>query len=132
MIKLSKKYHFYAAHRNPDAGKKCGRIHGHCYDIVVHLGFGDFERGITLLFSEVDRIMEEILSEYDHYFILWEGDTLCQLLDLIDEPYKKFPLPTSAENMAIELFNQIKLRLPIVKIELAETKSSNIIYEGDM
>jgi 6-pyruvoyl-tetrahydropterin synthase len=26
---ITKKYYFYAGHRNKNAGKKCGRLHGH-------------------------------------------------------------------------------------------------------
>jgi 6-pyruvoyl-tetrahydropterin synthase len=51
------------------------------------------------------------------------------MLDLVDEPYIELPFETSAENLALWIFNQIEAKLPIVKIELAETKSSNVIYE---
>ena len=49
---------------------------------------------------------------------------------MLNEPYIALPFETSAENMAIWIFNQIKTLLPIVKIQLAETKTSNIIYEA--
>jgi hypothetical protein len=41
------------------------------------------------------------------------------------------PFETSAENLAIWLFNRIKseTNLPICRIELAETKSSTVVYE---
>ena len=41
------------------------------------------------------------------------------------------PFVTSAENMAMWLFNRIKneTKLPILKLELRETKSSNVVYE---
>jgi 6-pyruvoyl-tetrahydropterin synthase len=54
---------------------------------------------------------------------------LCNALDMLNEPYIQLPFETSAENMALWIFNQIKTHLPIVKIELAETKTSNVIYE---
>jgi 6-pyruvoyl-tetrahydropterin synthase len=52
------------------------------------------------------------------------------VLEMVQEPIKKLPFETSAENMALWLFQRIKreTQLPIVKIELAETKSSNVIY----
>ena len=48
-----------------------------------------------------------------------------------DEPIKLLPFETSAENLAIWLFKRIKneAKLPIQRIELAETKSSTVIYE---
>lgn len=36
---IQKKYHFYAAHRNKAGGEKCGRIHGHTYDVVCYFKF---------------------------------------------------------------------------------------------
>jgi hypothetical protein len=52
-------------------------------------------------------------------------------LDLANEPYLKLPFITSAENLSIWLFNRIKTetKLPISRIDLAETKTSKVIYE---
>lgn len=129
---IQKKYHFYAAHRNKSAGEKCARIHGHTYDIKCYFKF-DYvnESGITCLFSDIDKSVEPIIKDYDHYFLLYEIDPLCEILDLANEPYLKLPFETSAENMSIWLFNRIKndSKLPIYRIELGETKTSTIIYE---
>jgi 6-pyruvoyl-tetrahydropterin synthase len=129
-MKIQKKYHFYAAHRNKEAGEKCGRIHGHTYDVVCIFDL-EMNGGLTVLFSDIDAKVEPIIKEYDHYLILHEQDTLCAVLDLANEEYKSLPFQTSAENMCIWLFNRIKREtgLNIVRIELAETKSSNVIYE---
>lgn len=129
---IQKKYHFYAAHRNKSAGEKCARIHGHTYDIKCYFKF-DYvnESGITCLFSDIDKSVEPIIKDYDHYFLLYEIDPLCEILDLTNEPYLKLPFETSAENMSIWIFNRIKneTKLPIYRIELGETKTSTIIYE---
>jgi 6-pyruvoyl-tetrahydropterin synthase len=87
--------------------------------------------GITMLFSDIDKKVEPIIKYYDHYFILWEKDPLCDLLKYSNEPYREVPFETSAENMAIWIFNRIKneAKMPITRIELAETKTSKIIYE---
>lgn len=126
---IEKKYHFYAAHRNKNAGEKCGRIHGHTYDVVCHFKFNEIKDGVTMLFSDIDKIVEPIIKQYDHYFLLYREDSLCDVLNMANEPFIELPFETSAENMAIWIFNQIKTHLPIVKIELAETKSSNVVYE---
>ena len=128
-MKIEKKYHFYAGHRNKEAGEKCGRLHGHTYDIVCTFKFEVMYNGLTMLFSDIDKITEPIIKQYDHYFLLNEEDSLCELFDLANEPYIKLPFETSAENMAIWIFKQIKKELPIVRIELSETKTSKIIYE---
>jgi 6-pyruvoyl-tetrahydropterin synthase len=129
IINIEKKYHFYAAHRNKNAGEKCGRIHGHTYDVVCHFKFNEMKDGVTMLFSDIDKVVEPIIKQYDHHFLLYKHDNLCDILNMANEPYIELPFETSAENMAIFIFNQIKTYLPIVKIELAETKSSNVIYE---
>lgn len=131
MIKIEKKYHFYAGHRNVSAGEKCGRPHGHTYDIACTFKFGIMKNGITMLFSDIDKLVEPILKEYDHYFLLNINDPLVEIFELAGEKYKTVPFETSAENMAIWLFNRIKNEagLPISKIEFGETKTSKIIYE---
>jgi len=133
MITIEKKYHFYAAHRNKEAGQKCGRIHGHTYNVKCYFKFETINEnsGITTLFSDIDKLVEPIIKHYCHWLLLYEKDFLCDILNLANEPFLKLPFETSAENMAIWLFTRIKneSKLPIVKIELGETKSSNIIYE---
>ena len=129
-MKIRKKYHFYAGHRNKTAGEKCGRLHGHTYNVEIVIEFDKMINGITMLFSDIDLIVEPIIKQYDHYFLLNEKDDLCEILDLANEPYIKLPFETSAENMAIWIFNEIKTKLPITQIVLGETKTSKIIYNG--
>jgi 6-pyruvoyltetrahydropterin/6-carboxytetrahydropterin synthase len=131
-MKIKKKYHFYAAHRNKAGGEKCGRIHGHTYDIECVFEFNKIQAGgITYLFSDIDKLVEPIIKEYCHWFLIYEHDPLVSLLELANEEIKKLPFETSAENISVWLFNRIQreTKLPIIKIELAETKSSNVIYE---
>tara|TARA_R100001163_G_scaffold11614_4_gene10616 strand:- start:7927 stop:8331 length:405 start_codon:yes stop_codon:yes gene_type:complete len=132
-MKIEKKYHFYAGHRNKEAGEKCGRPHGHTYNVTCTFKFSTMTNGVTMLFSDIDNKVEPIIKEYDHYFLLCEDDPLATVLDFAGEKFKVLPFETSAENMAIWLFNRIKneAELPIVKIEFAETKSSKVIYEED-
>lgn len=130
---IEKKYHFYAAHRNKGAGEKCGRIHGHTYDVKIWVNLNNKdESGITVLFSDIDAKIEPIIKEYDHYLILCDKDTLCDVLSLANEPYKTVNFETSLENLSMWLFTRIKneTNLPIIKIELSETKSSKVIYEN--
>tara|TARA_R100000541_G_scaffold59378_1_gene73169 strand:+ start:110 stop:478 length:369 start_codon:yes stop_codon:yes gene_type:complete len=116
-------------HRNKEAGEKCGRLHGHTYDVVCEFKFTKMTNGVTMLFSDIDKVAEPIIKEYDHYFALYKNDPLVEVLNFNNEPIIVLPFETSAENMAIWLFNRIKKELPITRIELAETKSSTIIYE---
>lgn len=127
---IEKKYHFYAAHRNMNAGEKCGRIHGHTYDVVCHFRFKQTNNGITMLFSDIDKIVEPIIKKYDHMFLLHDLDPLANILSAHYEQFYPLPFETSAENMAVWIFNEIKMSdMPIFKIELSETKTSKVVYE---
>lgn len=129
---IEKKYHFYAAHRNKAGGIKCGRIHGHTYDVKCHFKFKEInESGISCLFSDIDKLVEPIIKEYCHWLLLHEKDSLVAILQKANEPIKLMQFETSAENMSLFFFTRIKneTKLPIIKLELAETKSSNITYE---
>jgi 6-pyruvoyl-tetrahydropterin synthase len=129
---VQKKYHFYAAHRNKQADEKCGRIHGHTYNVLCYFKFDSIsDGGITCLFSNIDKLVEPIIKEHCHYLLLYEKDPLVITLELANEEFKILPFETSAENLSIWLLTRIKneTQLPIIKIELAETKSSNVIYE---
>jgi len=130
---IEKKYHFYAAHRNKNADEKCARLHGHTYQIKCYFKFEEIniKSGVTMLFSDIDKLVEPIIKSYCHFLLLHDKDTLCEVLELENEPFIKLPFETSAENLALWIFTQIKneTKLPIVKIELAETLSSTVVYE---
>ena len=132
MFTINKKYHFYAAHRNPEGGEKCGRIHGHTYEIECDFTFNKGkDSSITCLFSDIDALVEPILKGYCHYFLLWDQDPLVPVLDMMGEEYKKLPFITSAENLCVWFATRIvkETGLPLTQISLAETKSSKVIYK---
>ena len=129
---IEKKYHFYAAHRNPAGGEKCGRIHGHTYEVVCSFRFQKInEGGVTCLFSDIDALVKPIIKEHCHWLLLFEEDSLVEILTKAKEQIKGLPFVTSAENLSMYLFNRISTdtKLPIFKIELSETKSSKVVYE---
>tara|TARA_R110002167_G_scaffold85002_1_gene230794 strand:+ start:1359 stop:1760 length:402 start_codon:yes stop_codon:yes gene_type:complete len=132
-MQINKKYHFYAAHRNKNADEKCGRIHGHEYRVrcTFETGKQNEKTGISILFGDIDNLVEPIIKDYCHWFLLYEKDSLCQVLDLANEPYKPLPFETSAENLVLWLYTRIvnETKLPLTRIELQETNSSTVIYE---
>jgi 6-pyruvoyltetrahydropterin/6-carboxytetrahydropterin synthase len=128
---IKKTYHFYAAHRNKEAGEKCGRLHGHTYDVTVHVAFPKFNGDVAMLFSDIDAIAEPVIKSFDHYLLLDSDDPLVPLLRSHGEPFIEVPFVTSAENMARHIFDLLGERgLTIDRIELAETKSSTVIYDA--
>ncbi len=132
---VTRKYHFYAAHRNKHAGEKCGRIHGHTYDIECTFNFRMDANGVSMLFADIDKLIEPIIKQYCHFLLLYENDPLCKILKDANEPFIALPFETSVENLGEHIFFQIKGieseeyigYFPIVELSISETKSSKII-----
>ena len=74
-INIKKTYHFYAGHRNKSAGEKCGRLHGHTYNVVCHFKFNQMTNGVPMLFSDIDEKVEPIIKSF-HYFLFFGIKTL--------------------------------------------------------
>lgn len=128
---LTRKYHFYAAHRNQELCDKCRNIHGHQYEIRVIFDLLK-KTSITTLFNELDEKVKPIIDEYDHGMLIDIHDPLYEHLKKFGEPlkFKLFNGPTSVENMAEKLFFEIRARtgLNVDAIEVDETKSSTLRF----
>jgi len=140
-MKIQKKYHFYAGHRNLMAGEKCSRLHGHTYEVSVFLRFPEWQKDVAILFQDIDAICEPYFKGYDHHLMLSEDDPLVPVLREANEPFIALPFETSAENLVFHFFQELSLaiqdlgqrlgvRAELDKIELAETKSSTVSYES--
>jgi len=135
---IEKSYKFYAAHRNEEIQDKCRNLHGHRYG--VHLFF-EVERtgSYTTLFGDFDRKIEPFLkSEYDHGLLINVHDSLYETL--VEHcartgeslKLKAFERPTSAENLAHQLFTEVtEMGFRLNRLELRETDSSVVIYTRD-
>ena len=138
-MEIIKDYHFYAAHRNELLNDKCRNIHGHTYFVKVGLNFATPEdkNNVTMLFSDVDKIIEPIIKDLDHGMLINIEDPL---LNYLNEYQKEtgdslkliiFNAPTSVENLCMMLYNKIKIKgLPIIWVEVKETTTSTIKYYG--
>lgn len=134
---IDRAYRFYASHRNPLMNNKCSNLHGHRYGVVVSLKFEKLKpAGEGLLFSEIDKVVEPIIKNLDHAHLSWDEDPLLRYLRAYEEDTGTFlnivvfPHQTTAELIAKHLFERIKSRgLPIVRVQLKETDSSEVIYQ---
>lgn len=144
MITIERKYHFYAAHRNELLNDKCRNIHGHTYYVTVELGYPSTgAAGVTMLFSEIDKVVEPIVKQFDHGFIIHSKDPLYPVLTKYigeqKDPLKLLvlPCPTSVENLARVLWEQIKEQCDFYKlggvtnlaVSVQETNSAIVRYE---
>jgi len=133
-MQLTRKYHFYAGHRNQELCDKCRNIHGHRYGVRVTF---DLEQigCITVLFAELDALVKPIIDEYDHGMLIDINDPLFKALRDFDPTlkFKVFDGPTSVENLVKKLYNEIRDRtgLNVYAVEVDETDSSTLRYTTD-
>lgn len=130
---ITKKFRFYAAHRNIHAGMKCGRLHGHTYHLEVMVcKEPDPISGVTILFAEIDQAVEKLIWEkLDHYTLLYQKDPLATVFDKLGESYTSLPFETSVENVTKYIFEQLVDKLPMFGVKLSETESSLCTYIPD-
>jgi 6-pyruvoyltetrahydropterin/6-carboxytetrahydropterin synthase len=118
-MKIFKEFTFDAAHFLPNVpeGHKCKEIHGHTYHLKVFLeGSVNADSGWLMDFGEVKKVVNPVIDIVDHKFL--------NNIHGLENP--------TCEVLAIWIWNAIKPALPLLKaIELYETPTSGVIYEGD-
>ena len=140
-MQITTRLEFDAGHRIPCHKSQCRNLHGHRYAIEITLS-GDIinasntsENGMVMDFSDVKQIARHSLVDvWDHAFIVFKDDTV--ILDFLKTlPNHKtviFPTVPTAENMAAEAFNILKMHykdvygnhLTLERVRLYETPNS--------
>ena len=131
-MKLVQQHHFYASHRNTYLeNDKCWFLHGHTYylDVEITPTFCDPESGVTMLFSDLKKRIEDCIKQLDHKSLWFDEDPLYNLISTnmnsMEPGMVAFPFETSVENLAAWLFNEIKKRTEYVTaISLRETTTT--------
>lgn len=95
-VLVSKEFTFDAAHHLHCYDGKCKNLHGHTYKVVFGIsGFSD-ERGIVIDFGDIKEIWKNNIEIYlDHKYL---NETLP-------------PMNTTAENMAVWIYEQMEIAL---------------------
>ena len=118
-VTLSKTFRFEAAHRLPKvpAGHKCGRLHGHSYQVdVIVKGNTDPETGMVIDFAEITKAWEPLHLVLDHYYL--------NEIEGLENP--------TSEILAEWIYRKIKPALPgLSAIYVHETCTSSARYEED-
>lgn len=132
---IEKTYKFYAAHRNEELEDKCRNLHGHRY--ALRCFFRVQRNGsISTLFGDFDQPIEPFLKQhYDHATLINVHDPLYEVLCEYGErtgdrlKLKRFEEPTSVENLARRLFDEISaMGFELDRLEIQETDTSTIHY----
>ena len=115
---IYKQFTFDSAHFLPNVpeGHKCRQIHGHTYQLTVYAeGPLLNHEGWVLDFADLKAIVKPLVDQLDH--------ALLNNIPGLENP--------TAELISVWLWNKIKTHLPALsKIELKETPTSGVIYEG--
>jgi 6-pyruvoyltetrahydropterin/6-carboxytetrahydropterin synthase len=115
---LTRSYRIEAAHRLPNvpAEHKCARLHGHSFELTLHVGGEvDPRLGWILDYAEIDRAFEPLFAALDHRY-------------LNEVPGLENP---TSENLARWVFDALKPALPLLDhVIVHETCTSACRYDG--
>jgi 6-pyruvoyltetrahydropterin/6-carboxytetrahydropterin synthase len=117
-VRLSKSFHFEAAHDLPTfpEGHKCRRLHGHSFhfDVIVE-GEVDPARGYLIDYGDIQRAAEPTVKILDHHYL---------------NEIEGLGNPTS-EVLAVWIYDRLKRVLPeLSAIVVRETCTSSCEYRG--
>lgn len=111
-------FRFESAHRLPNvpAGHKCARLHGHSFNVTVHVsGPVDPDLGWVMDFADIKAAFAPLHERLDHRY-------------LNDVPGLENP---TSENLAAWIWRELKPRLPLLsRIVVQETCTSGCTYNG--
>ena len=109
MYKLSVEQHFDAAHALRGYKGKCENLHGHRFQVKVKVTSSQLDDiGLAFDFSELKRILQEVLFRFDH----------ANLNEIT--PFDK--INPSSENIARTVYESMKIELKDAPVELAAVK----------
>lgn len=115
---IYKDFTFEAAHRLPNVpdGHKCGRLHGHSYQVRLHLEDKvDKHTGWFIDFAEVKKTFKPIYDMLDHNYL--------NEIEGLENP--------TAELIAEWIWKQLKPNLhQLSAIEIMETCTCGVVYKG--
>lgn len=116
---IFKEFTFDSAHYLPHVpeGHKCKSMHGHTYRLKVWIkGQPDPELGWVMDFAVLKQVVQPVVATLDHKCM--------NEVEGLDNP--------TCELIAVWIWNKLKPSLPkMQRIELHETPTSGVIYEGD-
>ena len=114
---------FSAAHQLRGYQGKCEHLHGHNWKVTITLSAKKIDKtGLAIDFTEVKRILSEILQKLDHTF-------------LNETPYFQ-KLNPSSENIARHIYNSARFLIPkkrvaVKSVAVWESEKARAIYLGN-
>lgn len=126
-MKVAKEFKWEMGHRLPEHFGLCKNIHGHSYRMIVEFEGDLNERGMIIDFYDVDKIINPIVEELDHSFLVKDDDNL--VIDFLDRVNSKKVLvnfDSTVENicnyMLIRIIkNELPANIKQVAVKIYET-----------
>jgi 6-pyruvoyltetrahydropterin/6-carboxytetrahydropterin synthase len=115
MVTIRKLFKFEAAHIVKDAySERCRfSIHGHSYKVEVFVSSDKLKNGMVIDFGQL-KPLKEFVDKFDHALMI-DRDNYEKLKDgLKNFPFQRliiFPVPVTAENLAIFFLSELQERL---------------------
>ncbi len=112
-----RRYTFESAHRLPNVrpGHKCGRMHGHGFEVILHADMDLVEREIGIDYDRIDTLWAPLHEQLDH---------VC----LNDLPGLENP---TSELVSSWIWHRLKPQLPELSwVTVYETASSGAHFDG--
>lgn len=114
-MEVSRIFNFSASHFLTNYHGKCENLHGHNYKVIVTIEGEVKNDGMVMDFAEIKKIVnEKVLNDLDH----------SHLNEILENP--------SSENLAVYIWDKLKIHLPLKKITIYETENCFCEYKGKL
>lgn len=110
-VKIAREYSWQMSHRLPFHQGLCSNIHGHSYKVRISLIGVPDSNGILIDFYEMDAIIEPIINELEHSFVVDSKDQ--KLIEFLKENNFRHIVintTTTSENLAVWLLERLLSR----------------------
>ena len=135
-MKVAKEYRWEMGHRLPFHDGGCRNLHGHSYRMEIELEGGRDENGMVIDYYEVDKIIEPIIEELDHAFMVNINDKeLLDTLKKLDSRRVEVEFDSTAENICSYFLEKIRdsdLPGSITKIKVTVAEMENSYAQDEM
>lgn len=130
MMRIAKDFRWEMGHRLPFHEGQCVNLHGHSYKMMVEFEGDLDDKGMVLDYYVVKEVIQPLVDELDHTFMVKDDDTL--LIDLLKQMNSKHVVVnfhSTAENMVYYFLDKIKsANLPKnlrgIKVKIFETETT--------
>ena len=115
---------------------KCSNLHGHNYRITFVIEGEQDALGRVIDFSVIkSKLCEWLEKNYDHKFLIWEDDELCDALALLDPTIVITGFNPTAENIAKHLVHAVAPRelegtgCKLIECKVEETRKCSATFK---